>query len=56
MIGLTGSLTAANQNEWLKYIDQRLAEKYPGIKRIANRPCDGSPCDTGVPAAPAAAG
>ena len=37
---ISASLTSANQNEWLKYIDQRLAEKYPGIKRIANRPCD----------------
>jgi rhamnose transport system substrate-binding protein len=37
---ISASLTSANQNEWVKYIDQRLAEKYSGIKRIANRPCD----------------
>jgi ABC-type sugar transport system substrate-binding protein len=37
---ISASLTSANQNEWLKYIDQRLKEKYPDIKRIANRPCD----------------
>ncbi len=37
---ISASLTSANQNEWLKYIDQRLKEKYPEIKRVANRPCD----------------
>jgi rhamnose transport system substrate-binding protein len=37
---ISASLTSANQNEWLKYIDERLKEKYPDIKRIANRPCD----------------
>jgi len=37
---ITSSLTAANQNEWLKYIKQRLEEKYPDIKQVALRPCD----------------
>src|SRR5687768_13140553 len=37
---ISASLTSANQNEWLKYIDLRLKEKYPGVKRVANRPCD----------------
>ena len=37
---ITASLTAANQNEWLKYIKQRLAEKYPDITLSAVRPCD----------------
>src|ERR1041385_3108706 len=37
---ITASLTAANMNEWQKYIEQRRAEKYPGIKMAALRPCD----------------
>jgi rhamnose transport system permease protein len=37
---ITASLTAANQNEWLKYVDVRLKEKYPAIKRVDLRPCD----------------
>lgn len=37
---ITSSLTAANQNEWIKYIKQRLEEKYPDIKLAALRPCD----------------
>jgi rhamnose transport system substrate-binding protein len=37
---ITASLTAANMNEWQKYIEQRRAEKYPELKRIALRPCD----------------
>ena len=37
---ITSSLTAANQNEWLKYINKRLEEKYPEIKQVALRPCD----------------
>ncbi len=36
----TASLTAANQNEWRKHIEARLAEKYPGIKMAVVRPCD----------------
>jgi len=37
---ITSSLTAANQNEWIKYIEQRRSEKYPDIKQVALRPCD----------------
>jgi rhamnose transport system substrate-binding protein len=37
---ITSSLTAANQNEWIKYIKQRLQEKYPDMKLAALRPCD----------------
>jgi rhamnose transport system substrate-binding protein len=37
---ITASLTAANMNEWQKYIEQRRAEKYPEIKMAALRPCD----------------
>jgi len=34
---VTASLTAANQNEWIKYIKERLP-KYPGLKLIAIKP------------------
>src|SRR5207247_2814921 len=37
---ITASLTAANMNEWQKYIKQRNEEKYPNIKQAALRPCD----------------
>jgi rhamnose transport system permease protein len=37
---ITASLTAANMNEWQKYIEQRRAERYPQIKMVALRPCD----------------
>ncbi len=38
---ITASLTAANQNEWIKYIRQRLAEKYPRMKLVAIQPSEG---------------
>ena len=38
---VTASLSAANQNEWIKYIRQRLAEKYPEMKLVAIQPSDG---------------
>src|SRR5262245_5837968 len=38
---ITASLSAANQNEWIKYIKQRLAEKYPDMKLVAIQPSDG---------------
>jgi rhamnose transport system permease protein len=38
---ITASLSAANQNEWIKYINQRLAEKYPEIKLVAIQPSEG---------------
>lgn len=37
---ITASLTAANMNEWQKYIEKRRAEKFPDIKMAALRPCD----------------
>jgi rhamnose transport system permease protein len=38
---VTASLSAANQNEWMKYIRQRLAEKYSDVKLVVVRPSDG---------------
>jgi rhamnose transport system substrate-binding protein len=37
---ITATLTAANQNEWRKHIEARLAEKYPDVKLAVVRPCD----------------
>jgi rhamnose transport system substrate-binding protein len=37
---ITGSLTAGNQIEWRKYIEQRRAEKYPNLKLVDTRSCD----------------
>jgi rhamnose transport system substrate-binding protein len=37
---VTASLTAANQNEWMKWIEKRRAEKYPDIKLVTVQPCD----------------
>jgi rhamnose transport system permease protein len=36
---ITGALTAANQNEWIAFIKQRLS-KYPGLKLATIRPSD----------------
>src|SRR5204862_6545784 len=38
---ITASLSAANQNEWIKYIKERLAQKYPDMKLVAINPSDG---------------
>jgi rhamnose transport system substrate-binding protein/rhamnose transport system permease protein len=38
---ITASLSAANQNEWIKYIRQRLAAKYPELRLVAIQPSDG---------------
>ena len=38
---ITASLTATNQNEWIKFIKQRLAEKYPSIHLAVIRPGEG---------------
>jgi rhamnose transport system substrate-binding protein len=38
---VTASLSAANQNEWMKYMKLRLAEKYPNVKLAVVRPSDG---------------
>jgi rhamnose transport system substrate-binding protein len=37
---ILATLTAANQQEWRKHIEARLADKYPKIKIDAVRPCD----------------
>src|SRR5437764_7096394 len=38
---ITASLSAANQNEWIKYIKERLAQKYPDIHLVAVQPSEG---------------
>lgn len=38
---ITASLSAANQNEWIRHIRARLAEKYPGMKLVAIQPSEG---------------
>jgi rhamnose transport system permease protein len=38
---VTASLSAANQNEWIKHIKSRVAEKYPGLKLAAIQPSEG---------------
>lgn len=38
---ITASLSAANQNEWIKHIKARLKEKYPGLKLVAIQPSEG---------------
>jgi rhamnose transport system substrate-binding protein len=37
---ITATLTAANQREWRRHIEERLAAKYPRMKLVAVRPCD----------------
>ena len=37
---ITASLTAANMNEWQKFIEARRAAKYPNLRMVALRPCD----------------
>jgi len=37
---VTGALTAANQNEWIGFIKQRLSGKYPNLKLATIRPSD----------------
>ena len=38
---ITASLSAANQNEWIKFIKERLAQKYPDMKLVATQPSEG---------------
>ena len=38
---VTASVSAANQNEWIKYIEARLKEKYPEMKLVTIKPSDG---------------
>lgn len=37
---ITSSLTAANQNEWIRCVKERLASKYPKVSLLTIRPCD----------------
>jgi rhamnose transport system substrate-binding protein len=37
---VTGALSAANQNMWIGFIRERLAEKYPDVKLVTVRPSD----------------
>jgi rhamnose transport system permease protein len=38
---ITASLSAGNQNEWIKHIKARLAEKYPDMKLVTIQPSEG---------------
>jgi len=38
---ITASLSAANQNEWIKFIKERMAQKYPEMKLVAIQPSEG---------------
>jgi rhamnose transport system permease protein len=38
---VTASLSAANQNEWIKHIKALLAEKHAGLRLVAIQPSDG---------------
>jgi len=37
---ITGPLSAANQNAWMEFMRQRVADRYPGMKLAAMRPSD----------------
>jgi ABC-type sugar transport system substrate-binding protein len=37
---ITASLTAANMNEWQKFIELRRSSSYPKLKMVGLRPCD----------------
>ncbi len=37
---ITATLTAANQNEWMKFMRSRLAAAYPKIEVVAVKPCN----------------
>jgi ABC-type sugar transport system substrate-binding protein/serine/threonine protein kinase len=38
---ITASLSAPNQNVWIKYIKERMAQKYPDLKLVAIQPSEG---------------
>ncbi len=38
---ITASLSAANQNEWIKFIRERMAQRYPEMRLVAIQPSDG---------------
>lgn len=37
---VTGSMTADNQNTWMKYMDQHMKEKYPEMKKVTVKPSE----------------
>src|SRR5687767_8692577 len=37
---ITGALSAANQNEWIRFIKARVADRYPGLTLATIRPSD----------------
>ncbi len=37
---ITGALSAANQNEWISFMRERVAQQYPGMKLLTIRPSD----------------
>ena len=37
---ITGALSAANQNEWIKHIKARMTDKHPGLKLLTIEPSD----------------
>lgn len=37
---VTATLTAANQNEWIKYMKEELAANYPGLNLVGIKPSD----------------
>jgi rhamnose transport system permease protein len=37
---VTGALSAANQNEWIRFIRKRIADKYPALTLATIRPSD----------------
>ncbi len=37
---VTGALSAANQNQWIDFIKERVAQKYPGLKLAVLEPSD----------------
>lgn len=37
---ITGTLTAANLNEWIKYIKERQSAAFPNMKLVDIKPCD----------------
>ena len=38
---ITASLSAANQNEWIRYIKERVARAHPGMRLVAVQPSEG---------------
>ncbi|MBV9036313.1 MAG: substrate-binding domain-containing protein [Acidobacteriaceae bacterium] len=37
---ITGALSAANQNEWIAFMRERVTQQYPGMKLLTIRPSD----------------